>query len=61
VLASTCCLPFDTFLETIVTFHSSGQSFMAHYTCSLITQYLNCSHTFLGSPFTWIHILCLEA
>jgi hypothetical protein len=60
VTTSTCYLPFDPFLETNGTLQSSGQYFMAHCTSSVVTQYLSCNHSLLGSLFSWIHILCLE-
>jgi hypothetical protein len=58
---SSFFLDIGTFFGITGTFHSSGPSFMAHYTSSPVTQYLNCSHSFLGSLLAWIHMLCLEA
>jgi hypothetical protein len=45
----TCFLAIGTLFGITGTFHSSGQSFMAHSTYYRVTQYLNCSHSFLGS------------
>jgi hypothetical protein len=36
-LISTSCLNFGTFFEITSTFHSSEQSFIAHYTYSSVT------------------------
>jgi hypothetical protein len=45
----SCFLPFDPFSDTTSTFHSSGQSFMAHFTSYAITQYLIYNQFFLVS------------
>jgi len=56
-----CCLDFGTFFEITRTFHYVGQSFISHCTSSPVTQYLNYSHSFLGSLLAWIHMLFPEA
>jgi hypothetical protein len=60
-LASTYFLYIGTFFEIIGTFHFSSHSFKAYCTSSPMTQYLNCSHSFVGSLLSWIHMLCMEA
>jgi hypothetical protein len=52
---------FLSFVGSIGTFHSSFQSFISHCTSSIVTQYLIYNHSFSGSLFAWIYILCLDA